>query len=106
MEVSVRDDLCIRFIVRIRFNISLVRIKNSTINCECAGIEYVDRAVLESCLYLFELSGSTFSSNILVELCKFNRTGFDSSCPVGIKVLALLNCFRSILEERCSVDSG
>ena len=95
MEVSVRDDLCIRSIVRIGFYVSLIRIKSSALNCECACVEYVDRAVLESSLYLFELSSSTFSSNVLVQLCKFNRTGFDRSCPVGIKVLAFLNCFRT-----------
>ena len=105
MEVSVRDSLCIRCKIRIGFNVSHVRIKSSALNLEGAGIEYVDRAVLESSLYLFELGSCALSSNVLIQLCEFNRTCFESSCPVGVKILALLNCFSSILEVRCPVDS-
>ena len=100
MEVSVRDYLCLVLISLISLYVSQIGIKVFTVYSECACVEYVDRAILQASLDLFELSSSTFSSNILVELCQLYRVCVECSCPVSIKCLSVLNCFDCIFIER------
>ena len=104
MEVTIRDDLCVAFIVLVCIYVSFVAVKLLAFYCECFCIEYMELSGFELSFDLVDLFLCAFSSSLFIDLCKLYGIGLKCSCPVSIDRLTICSSIDSILIVWSPVD--